>query len=97
MVDELTFACPRCGQDVTLAFYGPCPTCREDLRRIYNDRNRVRLAAVPHLPMETFNRWMNTPNEALGGDTPWAWIDAGFADQVIEHVKSLKRDWMIGD
>lgn len=94
MVDELReFSCPRCGADTVLAFYGPCDECKAVLRRIYADRNRVRLAAVPHLPMDTFNEWMQTPNEQLGGDTPWQWIDAGFTDQVIELVKSLRRDW----
>lgn len=90
MADELTFSCPRCGADTVLAFYGPCDECKVTLRRIYNDRNRVRVAAIAHMPMADFNAWMNMPNEALGGDTPWQWIDAGFTDQVIEHVKSLK-------
>lgn len=90
---ETAFACPRCGTDVTLAFYGPCDECRKLLRRIYHDRNRVRLAAIPHLPMDRFNAWLHEPCESMGGDTPWQWIDAGFTDQVIEIVKTLKRDW----
>lgn len=27
-----THACPRCRQEVTEAWYGPCATCRGDLR-----------------------------------------------------------------
>ncbi|MFV0526569.1 MAG: hypothetical protein ACK5RL_18950 [Acidimicrobiales bacterium] len=30
--DELTFTCPRCGRPTAHRFYGPCPSCREDLR-----------------------------------------------------------------
>ena len=26
------FACPRCGTSVTERFYGPCETCRSELR-----------------------------------------------------------------
>lgn len=26
------FACPRCAQQVEEAWYGPCSTCRQDLR-----------------------------------------------------------------
>ncbi len=29
---DLSFACPRCGDQVGQATYGPCPTCRTDLR-----------------------------------------------------------------
>ena len=28
----LSFACPRCATEVTEAYYGPCGTCRADLR-----------------------------------------------------------------
>jgi len=31
MSDLLTFACPRCANDVEARFYGPCPSCREQL------------------------------------------------------------------
>jgi hypothetical protein len=30
--EALPFACPRCGGDVVERFYGPCPSCRSDLR-----------------------------------------------------------------
>jgi hypothetical protein len=26
------FACPRCGADAADRYYGPCSTCRDDLR-----------------------------------------------------------------
>lgn len=91
MADELTFACPRCGLCDVIGHFGPCDTCRADLIRIYNDRNRVRIASLAHMLPEEFNDWLRTPCESLGGDSPWAYIDAGFTDQVIELVKSLKR------
>jgi hypothetical protein len=28
----MTEACPRCGVTAESAFYGPCPSCREELR-----------------------------------------------------------------
>lgn len=28
----LSFACPRCGDQATARFYGPCDTCRRTLR-----------------------------------------------------------------
>lgn len=92
MADVLQFACPRCGTDVTLAFYGPCPDCRTVLRRIYADRNRVRIASIAHMQPEEYNVWLITPNDALDGDTPWSWIDAGFTDQIIDLVKQRKRE-----
>ena len=30
--DALDFDCPRCGETVAEAFYGPCDSCRQDLR-----------------------------------------------------------------
>jgi predicted RNA-binding Zn-ribbon protein involved in translation (DUF1610 family) len=30
--DQKQFDCPRCGQAATARFYGPCDTCRHDLR-----------------------------------------------------------------
>lgn len=33
VVDEvLSFTCPRCRQEVTARFYGPCDACRSTLR-----------------------------------------------------------------
>ena len=31
-MDELTINCPRCGTEASERFYGPCTTCREQLR-----------------------------------------------------------------
>jgi hypothetical protein len=28
----MPFACPRCQQSADQRFYGPCPSCREELR-----------------------------------------------------------------
>lgn len=92
MADVLAFSCPRCGApDITLSYYGPCESCREILKRIYIDRNRVRIAALAHLRTEDFNVWLISPCDGLGGDTPWDFIDLGFTDQVIDAVKALKR------
>jgi hypothetical protein len=30
--ETLSFTCPRCGEQVAAAYYGPCATCRDDLR-----------------------------------------------------------------
>lgn len=92
MIDALAFDCPRCGIRIGADQpYGPCETCREQLRRLYRDRERVRIASLAHLVPERFNAWLREPCEAFGGDTAWEWIDAGFTDQVIEHIKTLKR------
>jgi hypothetical protein len=32
MTEPLSFTCPRCGQDTSAAYYGPCDSCREGLR-----------------------------------------------------------------
>jgi hypothetical protein len=29
---DLTHACPRCGNEVTSRFYGPCRPCHDELR-----------------------------------------------------------------
>ena len=33
-------ACPRCGQPSSGRFYGPCPSCRDELRAAYTGRER---------------------------------------------------------
>ncbi len=33
--------CPRCGRDVDERYYGPCTTCREDLRAAFQGEGRV--------------------------------------------------------
>lgn len=37
---DLTFACPRCGDDVSDRFYGPCGICRHALRLAYEGQAR---------------------------------------------------------
>lgn len=32
MTDTFDFACPRCDAAVTDRFWGPCPSCRQELR-----------------------------------------------------------------
>ena len=29
---DLSFTCPRCSAAASARFYGPCPTCRADLK-----------------------------------------------------------------
>jgi hypothetical protein len=33
MPEELSFTCPRCGTGAAATYYGPCVTCRDELRR----------------------------------------------------------------
>ena len=33
--------CPRCGRDVEERFYGPCTTCRDELRAAYVNEARI--------------------------------------------------------
>jgi cytidine deaminase len=35
------FNCPRCGQEVSERFYGPCTTCRNSLRDLYRAEAKV--------------------------------------------------------
>jgi hypothetical protein len=39
------FACPRCQTTVDHEFYGPCDSCRTDLRATYQSERRVVEAA----------------------------------------------------
>ena len=44
--DTIEITCPRCGSDVAERFYGPCLTCRSDLRaRLGGERRDVAVAA----------------------------------------------------
>ncbi len=37
-----TFACPRCGAEVSERFYGPCGSCRDQLRaELGGDKKQV--------------------------------------------------------
>lgn len=38
--DTQTFACPRCRGEVTETWYGPCTTCRTDLRALLGGEQR---------------------------------------------------------
>jgi hypothetical protein len=35
------FVCPRCQQSVEAAFYGPCESCRTDLRLKFQGEGRI--------------------------------------------------------
>ncbi len=39
--DDTLFTCPRCHSTVTARFYGPCDTCRTDLRSTLAGQARV--------------------------------------------------------
>jgi len=44
-MDLLTVTCPRCGGDTSARFYGPCETCRSDLRaKFLSDGRHVEVA-----------------------------------------------------
>lgn len=54
--DDGTFVCPRCHASVTARFYGPCDTCRDQLRALF-----VREAKV--IELAEYEPKMNvTPN-----------------------------------
>jgi hypothetical protein len=37
----MQLTCPRCGRDVEERHYGPCTTCRDDLRALFQGEGRV--------------------------------------------------------
>ena len=39
-IDLDAFTCPRCGSTVADDFYGPCATCRDDLRAAHAGESR---------------------------------------------------------
>ena len=41
MTDVVSFTCPRCGSVVGERFYGPCLSCRTELRAKYLGEGRV--------------------------------------------------------
>jgi hypothetical protein len=53
---DLAFACPRCGDDVSERFYGPCASCRTQLvaaqrgteRTVEAERFEPKLHVVPN-------------------------------------------------
>lgn len=38
---RMEFACPRCSADVVDEFYGPCDTCRTQLRATFASEGRI--------------------------------------------------------
>lgn len=40
-MSDLTFACPRCGNETSDVFYGPCASCREELRATLGGQARA--------------------------------------------------------
>jgi NMD protein affecting ribosome stability and mRNA decay len=40
MAETVEFACPRCGTEVSEQFYGPCTSCRAELRAKYLGEGR---------------------------------------------------------
>jgi hypothetical protein len=40
-VADAPFECPRCHRSVTARFYGPCDTCRSELRAAFAREARV--------------------------------------------------------
>jgi hypothetical protein len=53
----LTFDCPRCGDAASEGFYGPCGTCREQLRATLGGEAREVAAAAYEPKMNV------TPNQ----------------------------------
>jgi hypothetical protein len=40
-VRRVEFSCPRCSAVVVEEYYGPCPTCRDELRSRFASAGRV--------------------------------------------------------
>lgn len=60
--DVTTYACPRCEAEVTEAWYGPCTSCRAQLRTTFAGEARE-IAAEDYVPK------MNvTPNAVASKD-----------------------------
>jgi hypothetical protein len=49
-VEQLTFTCPRCQQDVEEVYYGPCGSCREQLRASLGDDPGADVVAAEYEP-----------------------------------------------
>jgi hypothetical protein len=37
----MNIVCPRCGRDADEQFYGPCVSCREELRAAFTREGRI--------------------------------------------------------
>ncbi|MGF1597606.1 MAG: hypothetical protein ACFCVK_11865 [Acidimicrobiales bacterium] len=60
--DDLAFACPRCHREVTARFYGPCGSCRTELRAALSGEAR-------HVEAADYEPKMNvTPNAVATKD-----------------------------
>ena len=46
---DLSFACPRCRADVVEPAYGPCTSCRVELRALGGERREVEVEYVPKM------------------------------------------------
>ena len=40
MDEPLSFTCPRCSTETEARFYGPCPQCHAELRRVMGSESR---------------------------------------------------------
>jgi hypothetical protein len=49
-IDGVTFDCPRCGTAVDIDLYGPCDTCRSDLRARFAGEARDDVVAEAYEP-----------------------------------------------
>ena len=47
--ETLTFTCPRCSTEVAEAWFGPCTSCRAELRAAYAGEARD-IAAAEYVP-----------------------------------------------
>jgi hypothetical protein len=62
MADPLEFDCPRCGRAATAEFYGPCGSCRTELRATVGNEARA-------VEAEAYEPKMNvTPNAVATKD-----------------------------
>jgi hypothetical protein len=62
MAAPLEFDCPRCGQAATAEFYGPCGSCRSELRATVGNEARA-------VEAEAYEPKMNvTPNAVATKD-----------------------------
>ena len=46
----LTFTCPRCGADAAERFYGPCGSCRDELRAALGSEARGAAEQIAYEP-----------------------------------------------
>jgi len=44
-MEKIDYECPRCASPATDDFYGPCPSCREELRATLGGEKRQMVAA----------------------------------------------------